>query len=47
MTTKPRLVKVYGSDVWQCRSPEFYGVGWSPAQAWTNWLVYMERHGLL
>jgi len=42
--TKPRLLKAYCTDVWQCRSPEYWGTGLSPKSAYDNWLAYMQRH---
>lgn len=43
-TTKPRLVKVYGSQVWQCRSDAYWSAGPTWQEAWKNWVGYMERH---
>jgi hypothetical protein len=45
--TKPRLIKVYRSGVWQCRSPEYWGCGSTPSAAYAHWIVYMERYGYL
>lgn len=44
-TTKPLIVKAPGST-WQCRSPEFWGCGYSKEAAYARWAEYMNQfHG--
>lgn len=41
MMTRPRIVK-FVAEVWHCRSREYWGTGYSPAEAYSDWKRYID-----